>query len=97
MARSKKPPMRLTVIAALLLLAGGCETISNVTTVGPNTYQVSATAAPARGGVAGAQQAATEAANEKCKALGRSTTVTRVETGQEYPDGGIAIVRFTCT
>jgi hypothetical protein len=89
--------MRLLVITAVLLLASGCETTYDVATVGPNTYQVSARAAPARGGVAGAQHSATEAANEKCKAVGKSTTVTRVETVHEYPPADLAIVRFTCT
>ena len=89
--------MRLPLIAALLLLAGGCETTYNRVTIAANTYQVSAVTAAARGGIADAQHTATEAANEKCKALGKSTTVTRVETGHEYPDAGLAIVKFTCT
>jgi hypothetical protein len=89
--------MRLPLIAALLLLTGGCETTYDLVTVGPNTYQVSARAASARGGIADAQHRATEAANEKCKALGKITTVTRRETVHEYPPADLAIVRFTCT
>ena len=89
--------MRLPLIAAGLVLATGCATTYDLETVGANSYQVSAVAAAARGGIADAQHTATEAANEKCKALGKSTTVTRVETGHEYPDAGLAIVKFTCT
>lgn len=75
----------------------GCATTYDVVQVGPQTYQVSAVAAPARGGIAGAQHRATEAADEKCKALGKSITVTNVDTGHEFPAAGRAVVTFTCT
>ncbi len=69
----------------------------DVVQIGPQTYQVSAVAALARGGVAGAQHKATEAANEKCESLGKATTVTNVGTGREFPAADRAIVTFTCT
>jgi hypothetical protein len=75
----------------------GCATTYDVVQVGPQTYQVSAVAAPARGGIAGAQHRATEAANQKCQTLGKVTTVTDVDTGHEFPAAGRAVVTFTCT
>jgi hypothetical protein len=69
----------------------------DVVQVGPQTYQVSAVAALARGGIAGAQHRATEAANEKCKSLGKATTVTDVDTGDEFPAAGRAVLTFTCS
>jgi hypothetical protein len=69
----------------------------DVVQVGPQTYQVSAVAPFARGGIADAQHRATEAANEKCKSLGKATTVTDVDTGHEFPAAGRAVVTFTCS
>jgi hypothetical protein len=69
----------------------------DVVQVGPQTYQASAVAAVAGGGVAGAQHTATVAANEKCKSLGKATTVTGVDTGDEAPPAGRAVVTFTCS
>lgn len=64
--------------------------------IGPDTYQASAVAAPARGGIAGAQRMAITNANEKCESLGKSSTVTNIETGHEFPAAGRAVVTFTC-
>jgi hypothetical protein len=69
----------------------------DVVKVGPDTYQTSAVASPVRGGISGAQQMAVTNANKKCDALGKSITVTNVDTGHEYPAAGRAIVTFTCT
>ena len=69
----------------------------DVVKVGPDTYQTSAVAAPARGGIAGAQHTAIENANKKCSSLGKSTTVTNIDTGHEFPAAGRAVVTFTCT
>jgi hypothetical protein len=64
--------------------------------LGPDTYQVSAVAAPARGGIAGAQQMAVANANKKCESLGKSITVTNIDTGHEFPAAGRAVVTFAC-
>ena len=69
----------------------------DIVQVGPQSWQVSTVAAPAHGGIAGAQHRATEAANQKCQALGKSTTVTNVDTGREFLAAGRAVVTFTCT
>jgi hypothetical protein len=65
----------------------------DVVQLGPQTYQVSTIAALARGGIADAQHRATEAATEKCKSLGKTTTVT----AHEFPAAGRAVVTFTCS
>lgn len=48
-------------------------------------------------GGAGAQRMAIDSANKKCDALGKTITVTNVDTGHEFPAAGRAIVTFTCT
>lgn len=91
-------PMKTLGLLALLALAlSGCAMTYDVVKVGPETYQVSAVAAPARGGVAGAQHRAIEAANDKCGSLHKDTSVTGVETGHDFPAAGRAVVTFTCT
>ena len=85
------------LIGLALLLTAGCAMNYDAVKVGPDTYQVSAVAAPARGGIAGAQRMAIENANKKCESLGKSATVTHVETGHEFPAAGRAIVTFTCS
>ena len=90
---------RFRILHALLLAGGvgGCAMTYDIVKVGADTYQVSAVAAPARGGITGAQHRATVEANKKCDSLGESITVTNVETGHEFPAAGRAIVTFTCT
>jgi len=77
-------------------LAGGCAMTYGVVKVGPDTYQVSAVAAPARGGIAGAHEKADEAANEKCQSLGKSRMVTNINTVHE-PATDRAVMTFTCS
>lgn len=88
---------KLRLLLSGLGLLAGCAMTYDVVQVGPQTYQVSAVAAPARGGIAGAQHRATEEANKKCQSLGKTTTVTNVDTGHEFPAAGRAVVTFTCT
>jgi hypothetical protein len=95
MAGSKRQALALT--GALLASIAGCATTYDVLQVGPDSYQTSAVAAPARGGIAGAQNLAVGQANKKCASLGKTTTVTNVETGHEFPAAGRAVVTFTCT
>ena len=77
-------------------LAGGCAMNYGVIKVGPDTYEVSAVAAPARGGISGAQAKADEAATEKCQSLGKSRKVTYITTVHE-PAAERAVVTFTCS
>jgi hypothetical protein len=84
----------LVVIAAASVCA--CAMNYDVVKVGDDTYQVSAVASPARGGISGAQQMALANANKKCDSLGKSINVTNIDTGHEFPAAGRAIVTFTC-
>jgi hypothetical protein len=77
-------------------LAGGCAMSSDVVKVGPDTYLATAVAAPARGGIDGAHQKASEAANEKCESLGKSRVVTNINTVHE-PATDRAVMAFTCS
>ena len=90
--------MRLTFALMLICgcsLAGGCATSYGVMKLGPDTYEVSAVAAPARGGIIGAREKADEAATEKCQSIGKSSTVTNDATVHE-PAADRAVVTFTC-
>jgi hypothetical protein len=75
----------------------GCAMTYDVVKVGDDTFQTSAVASPARGGISGAQRMAIENANKKCDSIGKKISVTNVETGHEFPANGRAIVTFTCT
>lgn len=77
-------------------LAGGCAMSSDVVKVGPDSYLVTAVAAPARGGIDGAHEKADQAANEKCQSLGKSRTVTNINTVHE-PATDRAVLTFTCS
>jgi hypothetical protein len=77
-------------------LAGGCAINYGVIKVGPDTYEVSAVAAPARGGMSGAEAKADEAATEKCQSLGKSRKVTNITTVHE-PAAERAVLTFTCS
>jgi hypothetical protein len=88
--------MKIAVFAVVALLTG-CAMQSEALKVGDSAYQTSAVAAPARGGVMGAQQMALKNANKKCDALGKSIHVTNIETGHDFPAAGRAVVTFECT
>ena len=87
--------MKIAAFATCLLLSG-CAHTFDVVNVGPDRFQVAASAAPARGGIAGAQTMATKAAAEKCASLGKQVNVVGVETGHDYPAAGRAVVTFEC-
>ena len=82
------------IIVAQALL--GCASNYDAVKVGPDSYQVTATASPAHGGMRGAQQLATAGANKKCESLGKSVKVTNVAAVHDYPATDLAIVTFTC-
>ena len=91
--------MRLTfapIWVCACALVAGCATSYQVMKVGPDTYLATAVAAPARGGIDGAHEKAAEAANEKCQSLGKSRTVTNINTVHE-PATDRAVLTFTCS
>jgi hypothetical protein len=86
-----------TIITLLLVAVAGCAWQSEALKVGPDTYQVSANASPARGGITGAREMALKNANKKCESLGKSITVTDTQTEHAFPTNGVATITFTCT
>jgi hypothetical protein len=87
--------MRGLIGGAALILAG-CAVTHDAIQVGPNRYQTSALAAPARGGISGAQRLATQKAAAACAAKGLQVNVLSVDTGHEFPINGTATVTFEC-
>ncbi len=73
-----------------------CAWQSEALKMGEDTYQVSANASPARGGVTGAREMALTNANKKCDELKRQITVVDVKTEFAFPANGVATVTFTC-
>ena len=88
--------MRLICLICATSLTA-CAMQYPVLKMGQDTYQASAVASPARGGIAGAQRMALSNANKQCDSLGKAITVTNIESGQDFPVAGRAIVTFTCT
>ena len=74
-----------------------CTHSSGVLNVAPDTYSVSAVAAPSRGGVAAAKRIAVEQANEHCSKQGKQILTVGSEGGttNSYGDGS-AEITFKC-
>jgi hypothetical protein len=87
----------ILLIVGVAGLLSGCAWKTDALRVGPDTYMVSANAAPARGGVTGALGLALERANETCEAQGKHVNVIERKTEQQpWPPNGIAHVTFRC-
>jgi hypothetical protein len=88
----------MKILAAVLLMTiAGCAWQTNALKVGENTYRVSATASPIRGGVTAATGMALRDANKKCDSMGKTITVTDTQTDHAWPTNGVATVTFGCT
>jgi hypothetical protein len=84
-----------TCVACVLF--AGCAQSSGVLKVGPDTYTVSAAAAPARGGSSEARKIALTEANQHCAEMGKEILVTNVGTATINAYGaGTAEVTFRC-
>ena len=85
----------LALFSALSLVA--CAQSSGVQQVGPDTYQVSVHAAPARGGAAGARGIALSDANAHCMAMGKQIMTQSISSGSSsHLPGGTVEVTFQC-
>lgn len=58
-----------------LLLLTGCATSTGVMKMGRDTYTITTSAAPARGGVSGARSSAYKEATEHCSAMNKEVLV----------------------
>jgi len=75
-------------ISALLILLAGCATTSGVMEAEGGTYLISARAAPARGGTAGANAIAYEEAQKFCAAKGGRAIVMDARERDVYQSSG---------
>jgi len=89
--------MRIALLCIAGALCAGCAQSSGVLKMGPDTYSISAAAAPARGGPSEARKIALTGANQHCANLGREILVTNVGTATTNIYGaGTAEVTFRC-
>ena len=86
--------LRALPVCALLAT---CAQSSGVLKMGPDTFSVSAAAAPARGGSSEARKIALTEANQYCAQIGKEIIVTNVGTATTNIYGaGSAEVTFRC-
>jgi hypothetical protein len=87
---------RANCLIGLITVAGGCAVSSGVLKTGPDTYTITVSAAPARGGIAGAKKIAYTKANAECASQGREILTVSEETGHDFPAAGRANITFRC-
>lgn len=88
--------MNRVAIFLLAILAHGCAWQSEALQVGPDTYQTSANASPARGAGTGAREMALANANKKCESLGRQIDVTDTKSEYAFPANAVVTITFKC-
>lgn len=88
--------IRLVSILVVAVAISGCAYRSAVMNTGDDTYQVSATASPIRGGSTGAREMALTSANEKCSAIGKKIDVSDVRSQWAFPAASAVTVSFAC-
>lgn len=88
--------MKTSFLGLICILLSACAWQSEALKLGEDTYQVSANASPARGGITGAREMALTNANKKCDSLGKKITVTDIKSERAFPANGVATVTFTC-
>jgi len=87
---------RFFYILSVCITVTGCAWQSEAMKIGPDTYETSANASPARGGPTGAREMALANANKKCESLGKEIHVIDVQTQYAFPSNGVATVTFKC-
>ena len=87
----------ILILALSLLVFSGCVQSSGVLKVGPDTYTVSAYAAPVRGGESGARKSALTEANQHCFSVGKEILVSNISSSPlTHFRGGTVEVTFVC-
>jgi len=87
---------RLAALAALGLIVAGCAWQSEAMKIGPDLYQTSANASPARGAATGAREMAITNANKKCDSMGKQIEVTDTKSEYAFPANAVVTVTFRC-
>jgi hypothetical protein len=89
--------MKIVALSVISVSLVGCAQSSGVLKLGPDTYTVSAAAAPARGGSSEARKIALTEANQHCTVMAKEILVTNVVTATTNVHGaGSAEVTFRC-
>lgn len=84
-------------VLLLTVALTGCAMSNGIQKMGPDTYSVSAMAAPMRGGASGAEIKALESANEFCATQGREIMVKNTSSRTVNGAGaGTAMITFQC-
>jgi len=83
-------------LSACALFAAGCAWQSEAMKIGPDLYQTSANASPARGGATGAREMAITNANKKCDSMGKQIEVTDSQSEYAFPANAVVTVTFRC-
>lgn len=88
---------RLSLVPALAAAVAGCAQSSGALQMGPDTFNLSVHAAPARGGETGAKRLAFEEAAAKCAGMNRELLVKNVSSGpSSHFAGGTVDIIFRC-
>ncbi len=96
MSQHSPTHLRWAALAALVLMMTACAWQSEAIKIGPDLYQTSANASPARGGGTGAREMALTNANKKCEAMGKQIEVTDIKTEYAFPANAVVTVTFLC-
>lgn len=81
----------------VVVALSGCASSSGALKMGPDTYSITATAAPARGGIAAAKRTAYEEASQECFKTGKEMLVINERSAQTSNAGGGSIdITFRC-
>ena len=88
--------MRGMLCTTSLLVIAGCAWQSEALRVGPDTWQTSANASPARGAASGAREMALGNANKHCDSLGRQIQVVDSKSEYAFPANAVVTITFKC-
>lgn len=88
--------LRLALFVTPVLIVTACAWQSEAMKIGPDLYQTSANASPARGAATGAREMALRNANEKCDSMKKQIEVTDTKTEYAFPANAVVTVTFRC-
>lgn len=89
--------MEYVKLLAVCLVLSSCAQTGGVQKLGPDTFNISAHAAPIRGGESGAKNIALSKANDYCSKLNKEILVININTKpSSHLPGGSANINFRC-
>ena len=94
----QKPLRNFLFCAASAMLMSGCASSSGVFKTGPNTFSISTSASPGRGGVPAAKKMAYQEASSECQRLGLEVlTLTEKALSPTWTEGMARVeLNFQC-